>query len=74
MHDTRAPIWGSLLLLGENLLVGNEDGLLVTLRAGREKKIVREVEMPSALYVGPVVFSGTLYVATAETLYAIRRE
>jgi len=74
MHDTQAPIWGSLLLLGENLLVGNEDGLLVTLRATREKRIVREIELPSALYAGPIAFAGTLYIATAETLYAIRRE
>jgi outer membrane protein assembly factor BamB len=73
-HDTRAPIWGGLLLLGKNLLVGNEDGILTTLRAGREKKVVREIEMPSALYAGPVAFAGTLYIATDERLYAIRKK
>jgi len=71
-HDTRAPIWGTLLLLGENLLVGNEDGYLVMLRAGREKKLVREAKLPSALYAAPAAHAGTLYLATDETLYAIR--
>ncbi|MHC4922007.1 MAG: outer membrane protein assembly factor BamB family protein, partial [Planctomycetota bacterium] len=72
IHDTRAPIWGTVLLLGEKLLVGNEDGILVVLRAGREKKLLREIEMPAALHAGPAVFDGTLYIATAERLYAIR--
>lgn len=71
MHDTYAPIWGSMLLLGENLLVGNEDGVLHVLRAGREKKIVREIEMPAPLHAGPAAFGGVLYIATAERLYAI---
>jgi outer membrane protein assembly factor BamB len=74
MHDTLAPIWGSLLLLGDHLLVGNEDGILVMLRAGRKKKVVREVEMPSGLHAAPVAFAGTLYVATAAKLYAIRKK
>jgi outer membrane protein assembly factor BamB len=72
MHDTHAPIWGTVLLLGEKLLVGNEDGILVVLRAGREKKLLREIEMPAALHAAPAVSGGTLYIATAERLYAIR--
>lgn len=74
VHDTHAPIWGSVLLLGEHLLVGNEDGILVALSAGRKKKVVREIEMPSALYAGPAVSGGTLYVATARKLYAIGKD
>lgn len=72
VHDTLAPIWGCVLLLDGKLLVGNEDGFLVMLRAGREKKILREIEMPGALRSGPAVHDGTLYLATDERLYAIR--
>lgn len=71
-HDTHAPIWGSVLLLGERLLVGNEDGILVVLHAGPKKRLLREIDMPAALHAAPAVSDGTLYVATAERLYAIR--
>ena len=30
-----------------------------------------EIEMPAPLYAGPAVFDETLYIATAERLYAI---
>jgi len=74
MHDTHAPIWGCLLLLGDKLLVGNEDGVMHVFRAGRKKKLVREIEMPSSLYAGPAAFGGVLYITTAAKLYAIGKK
>jgi len=49
----------------------DEDGDLVTLHAGREKKVVREIELPASLYAGPAAHAGRLYVATDEWLYVI---
>ena len=72
MHDTLAPIWGCVILLDGNLLVGNEDGILTVFRAGREKQVLREIELPAALRSGPAVHDGTLYISTDERLYAIR--
>jgi outer membrane protein assembly factor BamB len=34
-HETMGAIWGCLLLAGDRLYVGNEDGTMTVLRAGR---------------------------------------
>jgi len=38
-HETNEAIWGCLLLAGERLYVGNVEGSLTVLRAGRRKAI-----------------------------------
>jgi hypothetical protein len=37
-HETNDAIWGSLLLTGDRLYVGNIGGLMTVLRAGRQKE------------------------------------
>lgn len=70
-HDTDAHIWSSPLLVGSKLLVGNEDGVLTVLSASREKKVLAEIEFPSALHATPIVAGGVLYVACSTHIYAI---
>ena len=38
-HETNEAIWGSLLLAGDRLYVGNVEGRMTVLRAGRQKAI-----------------------------------
>ncbi|MAE63716.1 MAG: pyrrolo-quinoline quinone [Phycisphaeraceae bacterium] len=70
-HDTLGHIWGSTLVAGGHVVIGNEDGLLFILEAGREKKLVAEIEFPGPIYSSPVVANGVLYVSTMSHLFAI---
>jgi outer membrane protein assembly factor BamB len=70
-HDTFSSIWGSLLLAGDRLYVGNEDGTMTVLRAGRHKEVLAEFGMDGALYTRPARVGDTLYLATSKRLYFI---
>jgi outer membrane protein assembly factor BamB/HEAT repeat protein len=70
-HDTEGPIWGCLLLAGGQLYVGNVDGLMTVLRAGRDKHVLAQIEMDSALYARPALAGDGLYLTTARRLYLI---
>jgi outer membrane protein assembly factor BamB len=70
-HETNDIIWGSLLLAGDRLYVGNAGGLMTVLRAGRQKEVLGEIEMDAPLYTRPAVVGDELYLATANRLYRI---
>jgi outer membrane protein assembly factor BamB/HEAT repeat protein len=70
-HETGFPIWNCLLLASDRLYVGNEEGFMTVLRAGRRKQILAEIEMDGALYSPPALVGDTLYLATANRLYLI---
>jgi outer membrane protein assembly factor BamB len=70
-HDTFAAIWGSMLLAGDRLYVGNEDGVVTVLRAGRQKSVLAQVQMNAPLYSRPALVGDALYLATANRLYLI---
>ena len=71
-HETNEAIWGSLLLAGDRLYVGTEEGSMTVLRAGRRKEVLAQIEMDAPLYSRPALFGDALYVATAERLYLHR--
>jgi hypothetical protein len=70
-QETNDAIWGSLLLAGDRLYVGNAGGLMTILRAGRQKELLAEIEMDAPLYSRPSVVGDALYLATANRLYLI---
>ena len=70
-YDTFGHIWGSTLVVGDRVYVGNEDGILTVLAAGKQKKLLAEIEFPGAIYSSPIVANGVLYVATQKHLFAI---
>ena len=70
-HDTLSAIWGCLLLAGDRLYVGNEDGTMTVLRAGRQKQLLAEITMDAPLYTRPALIGDALYLATANRLYLI---
>jgi outer membrane protein assembly factor BamB len=70
-HDTLDAIWGSLLLAGDRLYVGNAGGTMTVLRAGRQKRLLAQIEMGAALYSPPALIGDALYLATASRLYLI---
>ena len=70
-HETHASIWGSLVLAGGRLYVGNDDGTMTVLRAGGRKELLAEIDMMAPLYSRPAPSSDALYVATMSRLYLI---
>lgn len=70
-HETNDAIWGCLLLAGDRLYVGNAEGLMTVLRAGRRKELLAQVQMDAPLYSRPALIGDALYLATARRLYAI---
>jgi outer membrane protein assembly factor BamB/HEAT repeat protein len=70
-HETNEPIWGSLLLAGDRLYVGNVDGRMTVLRAGRHKQLLGQIEMDAPIYSPPALVGDALYLATAKRLYLI---
>jgi outer membrane protein assembly factor BamB len=70
-HETNEAIWGSLLLTGDRLYVGNAEGSMAMLRAGRRKELLGQIEMPAPLYSPPALVGDALYLTTANRLYLI---
>jgi outer membrane protein assembly factor BamB/HEAT repeat protein len=70
-HETNEAIWGSLLLAGDRLYVGNVGGRMTVLRAGRRMELLAQIEMDAPLYSRPALVGDALYLATARRLYLI---
>jgi HEAT repeat protein/outer membrane protein assembly factor BamB len=70
-HDTLEAIWGCLLLAGDRLYVGNIEGTMTVLRAGRRKELLAQIEMDAPLYSRPALVGDALYLASARRLYLI---
>jgi outer membrane protein assembly factor BamB len=71
VHDMLAAMWGSTLVADGKVYLGDEDGDLIVLQAGREKKILAEMNMGSSVYSTAVPARGVLFIATRNQLYAI---
>ena len=70
-HDTFAAIWGSAFAADGKVYLGDEDGDIVILKAGKTEEVLYEVNMGSAVYSTPVAKNGVLYIASRTTLFAI---
>jgi outer membrane protein assembly factor BamB len=73
-HDTLSHIWGSTLVVDGKVFIGNEDGELLILKAGKEKEEMGAVDFPDPIYSTPLVANGTLYVMTQSKLYAFQQK
>ncbi len=70
-HDTFAAIWGSPYVVDGKVYLGDEDGDVVILKAGKTKQVLFETNMDSAVYTTPVAKNGVLYIVTRNMLIAI---
>ena len=73
-YDTFAAIWGSPFVADGRVYIGDEDGDIAVLKAGRQKELIFEVNMGSAVYTTPVAKDGVLYIASRNVLFAIAEE
>ncbi len=70
-HDMFAAIWGSPLVADGKVYLGDEDGDVVIMQAGREKKLLAEINMGSSVYSTPVPANGTLFIMNRNQLFAV---
>lgn len=70
-HDMLAAIWGSPMVINGNVYLGDEDGDVAVLKAGKEKKLLGEYNMGSSVYSTPVPANGTLFIANRNQLWAL---
>jgi outer membrane protein assembly factor BamB len=74
-YNVFAAIWGSPYVADGKVYLGDEDGDVAILRAGKGKdgkpELLREINMGSAVYTTPVARDGVLYIVTRNKLFAI---
>jgi outer membrane protein assembly factor BamB len=71
VHDLTSAIWSSALVVDGKVYIGNEDGDISILQAGKEKKVLATVSMGSAVYGTPVPAHNTLFIMNRNQLYAL---
>jgi outer membrane protein assembly factor BamB len=70
-YDAFAAIWGSPYVVDGKVYLGDEDGDVAILKAGKTMELLHEINMGSAVYTTPVAKSGVLYVNNRSTLFAL---
>jgi outer membrane protein assembly factor BamB len=70
-YDAFAAIWGSPFVADGKVYLGDEDGDVAVLQAGKTLKVLAEINMGSAVYTTPVAKDGVLYLTTRNALYAL---
>ena len=71
-YDTFAAVWGSPFVVDGKVFLGDEDGDVAVLRAGKEMELLGEYNMGAAIYCTPVVSDGVLYILTRNRLWALQ--
>jgi outer membrane protein assembly factor BamB len=70
-HDVFAAVWGSTMVIDGKVYLGDEDGDVVVLQAGKTKKVLGEINMGSAVYATVVPANGRLFVNNRNQLFAL---
>ena len=70
-HDMFAAMWGSPMYIDGKIYLGDEDGDVVVMQAGRELKVLSEMNMGSSVYSTPVPANGMLFISNRNLLYAL---
>jgi outer membrane protein assembly factor BamB len=71
VHDMLAAMWGSPVVVGDKVYMGDEDGDVAVLQHGKEKKLIAEMNMGSSVYCSVVPANGAIFIANRNQLYAI---
>jgi outer membrane protein assembly factor BamB len=70
-HDMLAAVWGSPMVINGKVYLGDEDGDVVVLEAGKQKKLIAEMNMGSSVYSTAVPANGTLFLMNRSQLWAL---
>jgi outer membrane protein assembly factor BamB len=67
-------VWGSPLVADGKVYLGDEDGDVIVLRAGREYEEIAEMNLGNAVYGAPIAANGVLYINTRAELFALQQQ
>ena len=70
-HDLLAAVWGSPVVVGDKVYIGDEDGDVLVMEASKEAKVVTEINMGSSVYCSAVPAKGAIFLANRNELYKI---
>jgi outer membrane protein assembly factor BamB len=70
-YDTLAAVWGSAFVVDGKVYIGDEDGDIVILQAGKTMKVLFETNLGSSVYGTVVPANGTLFINNRNMLYAL---
>jgi outer membrane protein assembly factor BamB len=71
VHDLFSAVWGSPLVVDGKVYIADEDGDVAVMAAGREKKVLAEINMGGAVYGTVTPANGKIFLNTQTRLYAI---
>ncbi len=71
VHDMLAAIWGSPIVVDGRVYLGDEDGDVAVFQAGKELKLLAEMNMGSSVYSTPVPANGALFLTNRNQLFAL---
>ena len=72
-YDTFAAVWGSAFVADGKVYLGDEDGDVAILRAGRKMELLAEPNLGRAVYTTPVAENGVLFIASRTMLFALKQ-
>ena len=71
-HDLLAAVWGSPFVADGRVYIGDEDGDVAILKAGKTKELIAEPNLGVSIYSTPVAKDGVLYVLGRNRLFALQ--
>jgi len=71
VHDLLAAVWASPFVVDGKVYLGDEDGDVVVMAHSKEKVVIAEMNMGSAVYATVTPANGTLYLNNRSQLFAI---
>jgi outer membrane protein assembly factor BamB len=71
LHDLFAAVWGSPFVVDGKVYITDEDGDVTVMAHSREKKVLAETNMGSAVYGTITPANGVIFLNTQTKLFAI---
>ena len=71
-HEVKSEVWASPLVADGKVYFATRSGEFLVFAAGREKKLLSEINLGEPVSGTPVAANGVLYVTTMRNLYAIQ--
>lgn len=74
-YDMLAAAWGSTMIAGNHVYVGDEDGDIAVFECKAEQHDpVAEINMLNSVYSTPIIANGVLYIANKDHIFAIQAD
>jgi outer membrane protein assembly factor BamB len=78
VYDMLAAAWGSPLIAGDHVYIGDEDGDIAVFKLSADPEVampdgepVEEINMGNSVYSTPIVANNTLFISNRTHVFAI---